>query len=70
MLLDFLPLVKLKRGVLNYITKCKRNELNPSDQSYHVREETKFCVTQAFSKSNRWKSLTLPTWNDEVDMAK
>ncbi len=27
-LLDFLPLVKLKRDVLNYISKCKRNGLS------------------------------------------
>ncbi len=60
MFLDFLPLVKLKRGVLNYITKHKINALNPGDQLYHVHEETESYVTQAFSKSNRWKSLTLP----------
>jgi len=63
---DFLPLVKLRRGVFNYITKRRRNELSPSDQSYHVCEKSGSCVTQAFSKSSRWKSLTLPTWNDEV----
>jgi hypothetical protein len=28
MLLDFLPLVKLKRGVFNYITKRRRNGLS------------------------------------------
>ncbi len=48
--LDCLPLVKLKRGVLNYITKRKKNGLNPNDQLYHVREETESYVTQAFSK--------------------
>jgi len=69
-LLNFLPLVKLRRGVLNYITKRRKNGLSPSDQLYHVREETGFYVTQAFSKSSRWKSLTLPTWNDEVYRAK
>jgi len=51
-LLDFLLLVKLKKGVLNYITKHRKNELNPSDQSYHVREETGSCVIQTFSKSS------------------
>jgi len=60
-LLDFLPLVKLKKVVLNYIIEHKRNGLNPSDQLYHVRDEFRSCVTQTFSKSNRWKSLTLPT---------
>jgi hypothetical protein len=50
MLLDFLPLVKLKKGVLNYITKRMRNGLNLGDQSYHVCEKTESCVTQAFSK--------------------
>jgi len=53
MLLDFLPLVKLRKGVLNYITKRRRNGLSPCDQSYHVREETRSCVIQAFSKSSR-----------------
>jgi len=43
-LLDFLPLVKLRRGVLNYITKCRRNGLNLGDQLYHVREETESYV--------------------------
>jgi hypothetical protein len=52
-LLDLLPLVKLKKGVLNYITKRRRNGLSLGDQSYHVREEIKSCVIQAFSKSNR-----------------
>jgi hypothetical protein len=42
--LDVLPLVKLKRGVFNYITKCRRNGLSLGDQLYHVREETKSCV--------------------------
>jgi hypothetical protein len=50
--LDFLPLVKLRKGVINYITKRRRNGLNQSDQSYHVREKTESCVTQAFSKSS------------------
>jgi hypothetical protein len=45
-LLNFFLLVKLRRGVLNYITKCRRNGLSPSDQSYHVHEETESCVTQ------------------------
>jgi hypothetical protein len=53
MLLDFFSMVKLRKGVLNYITKHRRNRLNPSDQLYHVREETISCVTQAFSKSSR-----------------
>jgi hypothetical protein len=53
MLLDFFPLVKLKKGVFNYITKRMRNGLSPGDQSYNVHEEIGFCVTQAFSKSNR-----------------
>jgi hypothetical protein len=53
MFLDFLPLVKLRKGVLKYITKHRRNGLSLGDQSYHVREETGSCVTQAFSKSNR-----------------
>jgi hypothetical protein len=44
-LLDFLLLVKLKKGVLNYIIKRKRNGLNLSDQLYLVREETGSCVT-------------------------
>jgi len=52
-LVDFLPLVKLKKGVLNYITKRRRNRLSPSDQLYHVHEEIRSCVTQALSKSNR-----------------
>jgi hypothetical protein len=60
-LLDFLPLVKLRRVVLNYIIKRKRNGLSLSDQLYHVREESGSCVTQAFSKFSRWKSLTFPT---------
>jgi hypothetical protein len=30
-LLDFLVLVKLRRDVLNYITKCRRHGLSPSD---------------------------------------
>ncbi len=47
-LLDFLLLVKLRRGVLNYITKCRRNGLSLGDQSYHVCEETGSCVIQAF----------------------
>ncbi len=68
--LDFLPIVKLRKGVLNYITKSRRNVLSPGDQSYHVHEETKFYVIQAFSKSSRWKSFTLLTWNDEVHEAK
>jgi len=70
MLLDFLPLVKLKKGVLNYITKHRKNGLSPGDQSYHVCEKTESCVIQIFSKSTHWKSLTLPTWNDEVHGAK
>jgi hypothetical protein len=52
MLLDFLPLVKLRRGVLNYITKHRRNGLSLGDQLYHVHEKTGSCVIQAFSKSN------------------
>ncbi len=52
MLLDFLPLVKLKKGVRNYITKHRRNGLNLGDQLYHVCEETGSCVIQAFSKSS------------------
>jgi hypothetical protein len=51
-LLDFLPLVKLRSVVLNYITKRKRNGLNPIDQSYYVHEGTGSCVTQTFSKSS------------------
>jgi hypothetical protein len=51
-ILDFLPLVKLKRGVFNYITKRRKNGLSPGDQSYHVREEIGSCVIQAFSKSS------------------
>jgi len=70
MLLEFLLLVKLRKGVLNYITKRKKNRLNASDQLYHVCEETASCVIQAFSKSSRWKSLTLPIWNDEAHGAK
>jgi len=69
-LLNNLPLVKLRKGVLNYITKRRKNGLSLGDQSYHVQKETGSCVTQAFSKSNHWKSLTLPTWNDEVHVAK
>jgi hypothetical protein len=69
-LLDFLPLVMLRRGVLNYITKRRRNGLSLGDQSHHVREETGSCLSQAFSKSSRWKSLTFPTWNDEIHGAK
>jgi hypothetical protein len=69
-LLDFLPLVKLKNGVFNYITKNRKIGLNPGDQSYHVHEETGCCVIQAFLKSSCWKSLTLPIWNDEVQRAK
>jgi hypothetical protein len=53
MLLDFLPLVKLRRGVLNYITKCKRTGLSLGDQLYHVYEDTESCVIEAFLKSNR-----------------
>jgi hypothetical protein len=41
-IMDFLPLVKLRKNVLNYITKHRRNELSLGDQSYHVREETGF----------------------------
>jgi len=51
-LMDFLPLVKLKKGVFNYITKRRKNGLSTSDQSYHVREATGSFVTQVFSKSN------------------
>jgi hypothetical protein len=51
-LLDFIPLVKLRRGVFNYITKRRRNGLSLGDQLYHVREEIGSCVTQAFSKSS------------------
>jgi hypothetical protein len=50
-LLDFTPLVKLRKGVLNYITKRMINGLSLGDQLYHVREETRFCVIQVFSKS-------------------
>jgi len=50
--LDFLPLVKLRRGVLNYITKCRKNGLSLGDQLYHVREEIGSCVIEAFSKSS------------------
>jgi len=70
MLLDFFPLVKLRRGVLNYITKRRKNGLNLGDQLYHVHEKTRSRVIQAFSKSSYWKSLTFPTWNDEVHGAK
>jgi hypothetical protein len=52
-LMDFLVLVKLRRGVFNYITKRRKNGLSPGDQSYHVREEIGSYVTQAFSESNR-----------------
>jgi hypothetical protein len=38
MLLDFLLLVKLRRGVFNYITKPRKNGLTLGDQSYHVRD--------------------------------
>jgi hypothetical protein len=38
--MDFFPLVKLRRGVLNYITKHRRNGLSLGDQLYDVREET------------------------------
>jgi hypothetical protein len=51
-LLDFFPLIKLRRGVLNYITKSRRNGLSLGDQLYHVREETGSCVIQGFSKSS------------------
>jgi len=51
--LDFFPLVKLRKGFFNYITKRRRNGLSLGDQSYHVREETRSCVIQAFSKSSR-----------------
>ncbi len=51
-LLNFFLLVKLKMGVINYITKCNRNGLNLGDLSYHVHEETGSYVTQAFSKSS------------------
>jgi hypothetical protein len=64
------PSNQAEKGVLNCIIKRKGNGLSPGDQSYHVREETGSCVTQAFSKSSRWKSLTFLTWNDEVHMAK
>ncbi len=53
MLLDFPPLVKLRKGVLNYITKRRRKGLSQGDQLYHVYEETRFCVIQALSKSSR-----------------
>jgi len=46
--LDFLPLVKLRKGVLNYITKCRINGLNLGDQSYHVCEKTGSCVIKPF----------------------
>ncbi len=52
-LLDFLPLVKLKRGVLNYITKHRKNGLSLGDHSYHVHEEIRSCVIQTFSTSGR-----------------
>jgi hypothetical protein len=64
------PSNQAEKGVFNYITKRKRNGLSLGDQSYHVREKTGSCVTQAFSKSSRWKSLTFLTWNDEVHRAK
>jgi hypothetical protein len=51
-LLDFLPLVKLRRGVFNYITKHRKNGLSLGDQSYHVCEKTGSYVTQTFSKSS------------------
>ncbi len=70
MFMDFLPLVKLSKGVFNYITKYRRNGLNPCDQLYHVHEEIGSYVTQAFSKYGCWKSFTFPTWNDEVHKAK
>jgi hypothetical protein len=44
-LMDFLLLVKLRRGVFNYIIKCKRNGLSLGDQLYHVCEEIGSCVT-------------------------
>ncbi len=44
--LDFLPLVKLRRSVFNYMTKLRKNGLSPGDQLYHVREETESYVTQ------------------------
>jgi len=69
-LLDFLHLIKQRKGVFNYITKRKRNGLSLGEQSYHVREEIESYVIQAFSKSSDWKSLTLPTWNDDVHEAK
>jgi hypothetical protein len=47
-LLDF----QLRRGALNYMTKQRKNGLNPGDQLYHAREEIGSCVTQAFSKSS------------------
>jgi hypothetical protein len=62
-LLDFLPLIKLRKGVLNYITKHKKNGLSQGDQLYHVREKTGSYVTQAFLNpaiENLWH------WNDEV----
>jgi hypothetical protein len=45
-LLDFLPLVKLRKSVLNYITKRRKNGLSPGDHLYHVHEETGSFVTQ------------------------
>jgi hypothetical protein len=51
--MNFLLLVKLKRGVLNYIIKPRRNGLSLGDQLYHVHEETGSCVIQAVSKSSR-----------------
>jgi hypothetical protein len=51
-LLDFLPLVKLKRSVFNYITTRKKNGLSLGDQSYHVHEKIESYVIQAFSKSS------------------
>jgi hypothetical protein len=53
MFLDFLPMVNLRRGVFNYITKRRKNGLSLGDQSYHVHEETGSCVTQASSKFKR-----------------
>jgi hypothetical protein len=47
-LLDFLPLVKLKKGVFNYITKRRRNGLSPSGRSYHVCDETDLVSLKLF----------------------
>ncbi len=41
------PSNQTEKGVLNYITKRRRNGLNLGDQSYHVREEIGSCVTKA-----------------------